>query len=241
MSRNSVTSKVLKVMSIFTGVESVGILCSIIKNKLVALWLSAVGIGLFTIFNQVIDTTSYLTSLGLRQSSVRDIAQSRGDESRLQRMIATVRLWSVLAGLAGALLLTALSRPLAEVILGDAGLWWNFVILGGVMLFNALYAGENSIFQGTENYTRLARTGLETALTGLAVSIPMYRWLGDDSVVYSILAYALTGCAFAWFNRNRSFPYRLAAVSELRQGMGFVRLGACMSAAAFVNTLMQLI
>lgn len=241
MSRNSVTSRVLKVMSIFTGVESVGILCSIIKNKLVALWLSAVGIGLFTIFNQVIDTTSYLTSLGLRQSSVRDIARSRADESLLQRMIATVRLWSVLAGLAGALLLTALSRPLAEVILGDAGQWWNFVILGGVMLFNALYAGENSIFQGTENYTRLARTGLETALVGLAVSVPMYRWLGDESVVYSILAYAVIGCVFAWLNRNRSFPYRLAAVGELRQGTGFVKLGACMSVAAFVNTLMQLI
>lgn len=241
MARSNTTSKVLKVMSLFTGVESVGIVCSIIKNKLVAIWLSAVGIGLFTIFNQVIDTTSYLTSLGLRQSSVRDISQCRDDKDKLRGMISNVRLWSILAGLAGALLLSALSRPLAEIIMGNAGQWWNFVLLGAVMLFNALYAGESSMFQGTENYSRLARTGLETAVVGLLISIPMYRWLGDDSVVYSIIVYAVTGCVFAFLNRNREYSYRPASLSRLSEGMGFVKLGAYMSVAAFVSTLLQLV
>ncbi|MDE5773532.1 MAG: oligosaccharide flippase family protein [Muribaculaceae bacterium] len=241
MKEHNTTSKVLKVMSIFTGVEGVGILCSIIKNKLVAIWLSAVGIGLFTIFNQVIDTTSYLTSLGLRQSSVRDISRCRGDESLLKRMIMAVRQWSLLAGLGGGLLLAALSWPLAEVIMGSGKYWWNFVLLGGVMLFNALYAGENAIFQGTENYSRLARTGLETAITGLLVSIPMYRWLGDNSVVYSIITYSVLGCVFAVINRDRRYPYHLSRRLSLNEGREFVRLGAYMSVAAFVSTLLQLI
>lgn len=236
-----ITKKVLRVTGLFTGVEGLGIVCSMVKNKLVAIWLSATGIGLFAIFNQTVDTATYLTSLGLRQSTVRDVAQARGDESRLQRLIRNVRSWSVVVGLLGALVLVSLSWPLARIIMGDGVYWWNFALLGAVMLFNALYSGENAIFQGTENYRRLARTGMETAVTGLLISIPMFRWLGDDSVIFSILSYAVTGVVFAFVNRNRRYPYRLGKRSELKEGRGFVKLGAYLSIAAFVSTLCQLI
>lgn len=227
-------------MGLFTGVESTGIVCSIIKNKLVAIWLTAVGTGLFAIFNQTIETVGYLTAYGIRQSSVREIAQAGHDEKMLGRIIRNVRAWSALFGMGGALLICALSVPLARWIMGDASLWWNFMVLGAVVLFNALYAGENAIFQGTENYRRLARTGLETVIVGLLISIPMFRFMGELSVIMSILAYAFVGIVFALINRNRKFPLALPTKKNLSGGSGFVKLGAYFSATAFIASAVQL-
>lgn len=230
----------MKVMGLFVGVEGLGIVCSMVKNKLVALWLSSVGIGLFGIFNQTLEAATWLTSLGLRQSSVRDIAVERADTGRLAKIIGYVRSWSVLVGLLGASVLTSLSWPLAELIFHSGKMWWNFALLGGVMLFNALYSGETAILQGTEQYRRLARVGAETAVVGLLVSIPMYRWLGDDSVIYSIIVYSIVGLVFAAWHRDKRFPYKGLRRGDIGRGHEFVKLGAYMSIAAFVSSGLQL-
>lgn len=241
--RGGINAKVLKVMGLFTSVEMVGILCSMVKMKLVALWLDSVGVGLFNIFNTTVETTTYLTGLGVRQSAVRDISQASGGgiARRLQAMIDSVRGWSIAVGLLGAVALSALARPLAEVIFADGRMWWNFVILGGTMLLNALYAGESAIFQGTEQFRRLARTGLEMSVVGLLISIPMFRFMGEDSVVWSILAYSLCGVVFAFINRDKKFTYSLPRKSHLTQNTTFVRFGAFISITAFLNSLCQLL
>lgn len=234
--------RVLKIMSLFTGVESLGIICSMVKMKLVAIWLDATGVGLFNIFNTTVDTATYLTGLGLRQSAVRDVAVARGDGgSRLNVIIAAVRGWSVVAGLLGAVALLTLSWPLAEIIFGDGRMWWNFAVLGATMLFNALYAGEAAVFQGTEAYRRLARTGLEMAVAGLLVSVPMFRFLGENSVSLSIAAYGLCGCLFAYINRERRYDIKPMRGQELKNNSAFVKFGAYISITAFFNTLCQLI
>ena len=235
------SGRVLKVMGIFTSVEMTGIICSMVKMKLVALWLDATGVGLFNIFNTTVDTATYLTGLGVRQSAVRDVSlASRGPAERLRMLIEAVRGWSVVAGLLGAVVLAILAWPLAEIIFGDGMMWWNFILLGGAMLLNALFAGESAIFQGTEQFRRLARTSFETALVGLVISIPMFRFMGNASVAWSIVAYSLCGVVFAFLNRDRRFPLRFPDQGRLRTNGKFVKFGAYIAITAFINSLCQL-
>ena len=84
----TLSQKILKVMALFTGMQFFTILCTIVKTKLVALWLSADGVGLFGILNTTVETTATLTDMGLRQSAVRDVAQSAGKPSHLARTAA---------------------------------------------------------------------------------------------------------------------------------------------------------
>lgn len=238
---DGISRKVLKVMGIFTSVEMVGILCSMVKMKLVALWLDAVGVGLFNIFNTTIETTTYLTGLGVRQSAVRDVSlASHGPLDKLRALIESVRGWSVVAGILGAVALASLAFPLAEIIFGDGGMWWNFLLLAGAMLLNALYAGESAIFQGTEQFKRLARTGFEMAVVGLLISIPMFRFMGNASVAWSLLVYSFCGVIFAFLNRDRRFPYRPARVERMRSHGKFIKFGAYIAITAFLNSLCQL-
>ncbi len=238
---HKLTEKVLKVMGVFSGAEALGIVCSIVKMKLVALWLGATGVGLFGIYNTTVDTASIITGLGLRQSGVRDIAQSRNHKERFLRSVALLRSWSLASGLAGCMVISFFAPFLSLWFFGDSSRWWDFMILGGALLLNSLISGEQAILQGSDLLKRLAKSSASGALTGLALSIPMFRYLGDKSVPLSILAYGISMLVFLVINRNRSVPYRLAPIREMGAGMGVVKLGGFIAAATFATNLAQMI
>ena len=117
-SRSTISKGIIKVMGLFTGMQAFIILCSIIKMKLVALWLSSQGVGLFGIYNSTIETISTFTNLGLRQSAVRDISIHSQNASRLEVVIKVVRRWSVIAGLLGAIVISGFAPLFARGLCG---------------------------------------------------------------------------------------------------------------------------
>ncbi|MDE7119034.1 MAG: hypothetical protein K2O10_00315, partial [Muribaculaceae bacterium] len=74
--KGQATSRILRVLGIFSGVQGTQMLCSIVRVKLVALWIGAAGIGLFGIFNSAMEMISNISQMGLRTSAVRAIAAS---------------------------------------------------------------------------------------------------------------------------------------------------------------------
>lgn len=238
----STNKKILKVMGVFTGVEFFGILCSMVKMKIIAEWLKAYGLGLLNIFNTTVETTTFLTGLGLRQSSVREIARERGRGlPGMHRVVRIVRSWSLVAALIGGCGLTALSWPLAEIIFDKGEMWWNFVILGGAVMLNAIFAGESAIFQASEEFKRLAKAGVYGAFVGLIISIPLFYYLGDHSVSISIAVYSLTTLIAAILLRNRNFDSSKPSGDVLKEGMEMVRFGVWISISSFFNSLCQLV
>ena len=89
---HGLSAKVLKAMGLFGGVQGVGILCSVVRVKLVALWLGPGGVALFGIFNSAVDMVKSFSQLGFRSSSVRDIASHSGSAS-LAGIVGVVRRW----------------------------------------------------------------------------------------------------------------------------------------------------
>lgn len=53
--RDGLSRVILKAMGIFGGVQVLTIICSIIRTKLVALWIGPFGVGLFGIYNQALE------------------------------------------------------------------------------------------------------------------------------------------------------------------------------------------
>lgn len=237
--QGNISRMAMKAMGLFGGVQVAGILCSIIRTKLVALWIGPVGIGLFGLFNNALEMISTGTNLGIRSSSVRDISQAMdGDKSLVARMVTVVRKWSMWLGLAGALLTLMLAPLLSQVTFGDTQHIWGFVALSVAVLLQALTNGEYAVLQGTARLKRLASVTLWGTIAGLAVSIPLFYLLHERSILPSILAYAFALAIFAWLFRNRDYP--VAAVSRSKtfdMGKGFVRLGIYMTLGNFASIL----
>ncbi len=230
----------MKAMGLFGGVQVMGIICSILRTKLVALWIGPVGIGLFGLFNNALEMLSTGTNLGIRSSSVRDISQAleRRDPGMVSRMITVVRKWSLWLGLAGALFTLAMAPALSQITFGDTAHIWGFVALSIAVLLQALTNGEYAVLQGTARLKRLASVTLWGTIVGLAVSIPLFYLLRERSILPSIIAYATAMAAFAWIFRNREYP--AATVSRrdtLDMGKGFVKLGIYMTLGNFASIL----
>ena len=230
----------MKAMGLFGGVQVMGIICSILRTKLVAMWIGPVGIGLFGLFNNALEMLSTGTNLGIRSSSVRDISQAleRRDPGMVSRMITVVRKWSLWLGLAGALFTLAMAPALSQITFGDTAHIWGFVALSIAVLLQALTNGEYAVLQGTARLKRLAIVTLWGTIVGLAVSIPLFYLLRERSILPSIIAYATAMAAFAWIFRNREYP--AATVSRrdtLDMGKGFVKLGIYMTLGNFASIL----
>ncbi|MBR1804074.1 MAG: oligosaccharide flippase family protein [Muribaculaceae bacterium] len=230
----------MKAMGIFGGVQVLGIVCSIVRTKLVALWIGSVGVGLFGLFNNALDMLNTATNLGIRSSSVRDISQAAeaDDRSLMARIVAVVRRWSLWLGLGGALLTLALAQLLSRFTFGDDTHIWGFVALSSAVLFMALTNGEQAIMQGSQKLKRLASSTMWGTLCGLAISVPMFYWLRERSVVPSILVYAACNALAAWLLRNKEFPaVSMSARETAVMGRDFVRLGVYMTLGNFANIL----
>ena len=230
----------MKAMGLFGGVQVMGILCSIIRTKLVAMWIGPVGIGLFGLFNNALEMISTGTNLGIRSSSVKDISQTMvmRDHGLVARMVAVVRRWSLWLGLAGALLTLSLAPLLSQVTFGDTTHIWGFVALSAAVLLQALTNGEYAVLQGTARLKRLASVTLWGTIVGLAVSIPMFYLLRERSILPSIIAYAAALAAFAWLFRNRDYPpVDVSRREAFDMGKGFVKLGIYMTLGNFATIL----
>ncbi len=236
--REGLSKVILKAMGIFGGVQVLSILCSIIRTKLVALWIGPMGVGLFGIYNQALEMMNTATNLGVRNSSVRDISQAveQRDKSLIARIITVVRRWSLWLGLGGALITMSIAPLLSRFSFGDYKHGWHFVALAVAVLFMALTNGEYAVLQGLSKLKRLARVTVSGVLGGLFISIPLFYFLRENSVLPSIIAYALCVVVAAFIYKDKEYPpAQVSSRETVKMGAGFIKLGVFMTLGSFVS------
>ena len=228
----------------FGGVQVVSNICSVVLNKLVAVWIGPAGMGLFSIFNSAIDMLRSGTSLGLRTSAVRDIAMAHGsgDTKALNRTVAVVRRWAWFISIFGAVSTMALAPALSLWSFGSTDHLWDFVLLACVLLFNGFANSELAILQGLEKLKRLANASLLGTVMGLVLSIPLFYWLRIDSILISLIVYHASLLVAALIYRHKgSAKVTVSNKEALREGSAFVQLGLLMTLSEFITMLFNYI
>ena len=224
----NLSQTIIKTMGMFGSIQVFNILCSIIRTKLIALWIGPVGMGLFAIFNSAIDMIGNISNLGLRTSSIRNISQETNNGSALNTICTAVRRWSLVLGIIGAIAIAALSPLLSQMSFGDKNHIWGYIALSIAVLANTLTNGEHSILQGTSLLRKLAKASLYGAFTGLLLSIPLFYFLGENSIIPSIICYSLSILLFSYLLRNKDLGIRgetLSVKDTINLGKDFLKLG----------------
>lgn len=232
-------------MSLFGGVQVVSIICSIIRTKLIAVWIGPAGIGLIGLYNSAIEMISTFAGLGIRNSSVRDISinSSSRNKERIRIIITVVRRWSWFVGLLGALITISFAPLLSKFTFNDENHIWGFVALSVVVLINALAGGEFAVMQGTSRLKQLAQASVWGFVSGLIISIPLIFLLRIDGIVIIIIAYSVMTAIFCWIFRNKEYDKNndLSYKETFRIGTGFIKLGVLMTLSSFVSILFSYI
>ncbi|MCM1518641.1 MAG: oligosaccharide flippase family protein [Pseudoflavonifractor sp.] len=240
--QSTLSTSVMKAVGIFGGVQSVGIICSIMRTKLVAIWIGAAGVGLFGIYNSVVDMISAIAQMGLRNSAVRDVAAA-GDEAARNRVTVVVRRWGWALGLLGAVFTMALSPLLSEWSFGDRAHVWNFVLLSVAILAGTVTCCEQAILQGHERLRRIARSSMWGLASAFVVSVPLFYFLREGGVLWSVIAYSV--CVFVAVMVYRQpaspLPRPMTVTETMREGRRFMVLGLYMTVSFFATMLAQYI
>ena len=233
MSKNDGLNKlIVKAIGLFGGAQVMSILCSVIRTKLVSLWIGPLGVGLFGLWNTALELLNNITNLGINSSSVRDMSQAaeRRDSSHIAQVVAVVRRWSLWLAAGGAILTILLSPALSVVSFGSTGRWIGFVALAAAVMMTTIANGEKAVLQGTGGLKRLAKASVVSTILGVALCAPLFYFFLYASVLPSvILCAAILMVVFGIMRRRDIAPVKIAAREAFRQGREFVVLGVFMT------------
>ena len=109
--QNNDFTSIFKSTSLFGAVQVFNILISVIRSKIVAIWIGPTGMGVLGLLMSTLKVVGEFTKLGLSTTAVREIAQteSKGDTQETNLIIATIRKIVWFTGLLGVLLTLILS------------------------------------------------------------------------------------------------------------------------------------
>lgn len=220
---SSTQSTIVKAMGVFTGVRVVTILCSLIRNKLIAWLIGPAGMGLVSLYNSVVDLVGSTSRLSIDQTVQRDISQASGHDKT--PVINIVRRWAVWLGLAGAAIMCVLSPLLSLWTFDTPGRWYIFCVLGVVPLCTTIANCSIAVNQGLRRFRDVASGTVWGALASLVVSVPLIVWLRINSILWVIVVYGLFTLGAAWLFRARVPRCTLTRQQIYRTGRSFLRLG----------------
>lgn len=222
--------QIFKGFSIFGGIQALNIIVSIIKTKIIAVFLGTVGIGLYGLINSTISLIISISSFGLNYSSVRAISITRSNHSdnQLKQTISVVMLSMVLSGSIGMIFTLVFAKNLSSLVFGNLEYSWAFQILSIAVILQIINIGQFSIFQGMGQLKFLAKSNIITASAGLLLSSILIITLGMMGLILSFVIIPLFSIAVASFIAKRSVPFkpiRLTLNFAFKEAMKIIKQG----------------
>jgi O-antigen/teichoic acid export membrane protein len=231
---------VIKYTGLFGGVQGLGLLASIVRNKLVAEILGPAGLGLISLYNTAATLVSNSTNFGISFSAVRHISElyEQGDADALQRFIQVVRAWSIGVALLGMLVCGLFSPLLSASYFDDMSHWYSFVWLSPVVGLLALTGGELAILKGTRCLRRVALQSLINSLGALLISVPLYYFWGEKAIIASLVLVGLCTFVTTFYFSTRSYPisFRCGIKYSFVEGKKMISLGVAFILAGILGS-----
>ena len=83
---NNIYTQIVKYTGIFGSIQGISVMTGVIRNKITALLLGTMGMGMMSLLNSTVIFLSQATSMGLAYSGVREIAscKERGDQAGIE-------------------------------------------------------------------------------------------------------------------------------------------------------------
>lgn len=231
--------QIIRVTSIFGGVQVFNIILSIIRSKLIAVLLGPAGMGIAGLLTTSTGFISSLTNFGLGTSAVRDIAAANAsdDENRISHVITVFRRLVWITGILGAIVTLVLSPWLSQLSFGNKDYTIPFVWLSLTLLFNQLTSGQNVLLQGMRKLQYLAKANMLGSVAGLMVSVPFYYFLGLRGIVPALILTSVLTLSITWFfSKKISVAKVLVSRKQtLLEGSGMLRMGFILSLSSLIT------
>jgi O-antigen/teichoic acid export membrane protein len=234
-------SQIIKTTSLFGGVQFLTIIISIIRTKLIAIFIGPAGMGIITLLNSALNVLSSVSGLGIETSGIKHIASNykNNDLSSVANIAAIVKKLAVFTGVLGCLLTIFLSSWLSELTFGNSNHTFSFIFISVTLLFKQLMVGELVILQGLRRMRLLAKANFYGNLFGLIFSIPLYYYYRIDAIVPTIIVASLSSLAFSFYYSKKVKLDKIVISKELltTEGKSIIKLGVLLTLSGLLTLL----
>lgn len=231
--------QILKTTSLFGGVQFFTIIISIIRTKLIAIFVGPTGMGIATLLNSTINIISGITSLGIETSAVKHISENykNDDLTSVSANVTIVKKLALVTGMLGSLLTIFLSPWLSQLTFGNSEHVFLFVFLSITLLFKQLSTGQLVMLQGLRKMQFLAKANFYGNFFGLLFSIPLYYYYRIDAIVPTIIAASFSSLLFSYYysNKIRIVKVDVSNHQLTTEGKSIIRLGIMLTLSGFLT------
>ena len=233
---------IVKYTGFLGGIQVLTLLVGVIRNKLAAVLLNTVGVGLSSLYQNVLNFMQNTSGLGISFSSIKEISEfyGRGDAEAIARHVCVVRTWGVWTGLAGMLLCVLLSPLISFCAFDDFSHSSAICLLSPVVVFMSVTAAELAVLKAVRRLKRVALISVFSALAALFSTIPFYYCWGMRGIVPALLLSSFGVMAVHLYFSVRVYPWNVGLWDKgnFRAGWGMVCLGVPYILANVVNAAM---
>jgi len=231
--QNNDYRSIFKSTSLFGAVQIFNILISIIRSKIVAVWIGPTGMGVLGLLTSTLNVVGEFTKLGLSTTAVREIAktESRGEAQETNLILATIQKVVWFTGLFGVIVTLVLSPLLSYLAFDSYDYTLAFIWISISLLFNQLSAGQLAILQGFRKLKLLAKANLLGNFVGLLISLPLYYFFRLDAIVPVIIVSSFVALVVSWLYSKQvkvNTP-KLSNSEAFSRAKGMLNLGLMLS------------
>lgn len=233
--------QIIRATSIFGGVQFFNILISIVRTKLIAIFIGPAGMGIISLLNSALNMVSGITGLGIETSAIKHISEHHKDEdlNSVSPIITIVKKIAVVTGVFGTLVVALFSSWLSELTFGNSDYTYLFIYLSITLLLKQLSVGKMVVFQGLRKLKILAKANFYGNLAGLLFSIPLYYFYRIDAIAPTIVVASLSSLLVSfYYSRKINIEKSTISISQLiTEGKSIIKLGVMLTLSGLLTLL----
>lgn len=229
MSDKTSYQQILKTTSLFGGVQFFTILISIIRTKLIAVFIGPAGMGIIALLNSTLGLVIGISGLGIETSAVKTISENykNKDLKTVSTSIKIVKRIVFFTGILGMLLVILFSKVLSIITFGNSDQTYSFIFIAVNVLFKQLSSGQLAVLQGLRQMKLLAKANLYGNFFGLIFSVPLYYFWRIDAIIPTIIITSLCAFIFSFYysEKIKTGKEKIAREVFLIEGKSILKLG----------------
>lgn len=239
----SESRSLVRSMVVIGGARAASILLTILRIKLVAILLGPHGIGLLSLYSNLVNTASTAAGLGISTSGVRELVNVE-PLSRKQALVRRSLVTSLaVQGFVASLCIWLAREPISIWLLGDVAHAYEVGLTGIGVVLTLVGAAYNSILQGLNRIGDLGRVMVISGLFGSAVGLAPLVIMGESGLIWFFLAQPMATMVFALIysrriHRARLNGYRLREMFRIWRPMARLGLAVMLGGLATTSALL---
>ena len=200
-SKNNNFGRILKSSSLLGISSLINVLLGIIRVKVLAVQLGPAFFGTISLYTSFISTIGSVTSLGIGQSAVRDIAAAAesGDEQGMARKVAVLHRVVWVTGIFGLIATVVLAVPGSFSVFGNYDHAWAIALLAVIVLLTQIQTGQGALLSGLRRIGDIAKMNVIGGFLSTVLAIVLLLLLGEKGIVPFLIAVAVGQLAASWW------------------------------------------